>query len=133
MIGQPLPRGIIHGDLHAGNVLVDRSNRARVIAILDFEEAGENLYLIDLALTLMAEGAPWDADSMDPDLLRAVKQGYESIRPLTEAEKSWLPVAIRYASEAWINWFEANGYERYARQHRRRYDRIRWMLESLRD
>ncbi len=43
LLDQPLPRGIIHGDLHNGNALVDPRHQDRVIAILDFEEAGENL------------------------------------------------------------------------------------------
>jgi len=118
---QPLPRGIIHGDLHDGNVLVDPLNRDRVIAILDFEEAGENLYLIDLAVTLMAVGAIWGGDVIEPELMRAAKRGYESVRGLTEQEIVWLPQAIMYASESWINWFRANGHERYARRHQGRY------------
>ena len=119
---QPLPRGIIHGDLHSGNVLVDPHDPDRVVAMLDFEEAGENLYLLDLAVTLMDVGFPRGSDRIDPYQVRAGKRGYETVRPLTEQEEVWLPRAIRYASEAWINWFLANGYERYARQHQRRYD-----------
>lgn len=119
---QDLPLGITHGDFHSGNVLVDADDQDRVVAVLDFEEAGENLFLIDLAVMLMAVGAPWAGDHIDPDLLRAGKQGYESVRRLTDEEVTWLPHAVRYASEAWINWFQANGYERYAHQHQRRYD-----------
>lgn len=119
---QDLPRGIIHGDFHSGNVLVAPDDQDRVVAVLDFEEAGENLLLIDLAVTLMAVGFPWGSDQIEPDLVGAGKQGYESVRRLTHEEVVWLPQAIRYASEAWINWFRANGYERYAVQHLRRYD-----------
>jgi len=122
LLDQPLPRGIIHGDLHSGNVLVDPLQRDRVIAILDFEEAGENLYVIDLAVTLMAVSSPTGREAIDPEVMRAAKQGYESVRRLTDEEVFWLPRAIRYASEAWINWFMANGFDEYARQHQRRYD-----------
>jgi homoserine kinase type II len=119
---QDVPRGIIHGDFHGGNALVDADDQDRVVAMLDFEEAGENIFLIDLAVTLMAVGAPWGGDQIDPNLVRAGKQGYERVRPLTDEEVKWLPQAMRYTSEAWIHWFQANGYERYAYQHQRRYD-----------
>jgi len=54
--------------------------------------------------------------------MRAAKQGYESARKLTGNESLWLPQAIRYASEAWINWSIANGFDEYARRHQQRYD-----------
>lgn len=122
LLEQPLPRGIIHGDMHGGNVLADPRRPDRVVAILDFEEAGENLYLIDLAVTLMGVAAPPGSDVIEPELMRAARQGYESVRRLTDEERLWLPRAIGYASEAWIKWFRANGFERYARQHEQRYD-----------
>lgn len=121
LLEQSLPRGIVHGDLHGGNVLVDALHQDRVNAILDFEEAGENLYLIDLAVTLMASGAPQGGEELELELMRATMRGYESVRVLTDQERAWLPCAIRYASDAWINWFKDNGFERYARQHERRY------------
>lgn len=123
LLDQPLPRGIIHGDLHSGNVLVDPLQRDRVIAILDFEEAGENLYLIDLAVALMAVSSSTDCgEAIEPELMRTARQGYANVRKLTDQEVVWLPRAIRYTSEAWINWFMANGFDEYARQHQRRYD-----------
>lgn len=126
-----LPRGIIHGDLHDGNVLTDPSDPERVIAVLDFEEAGENLFLIDLALTVMAvsSATAWDS-TFEPGLMHATLQGYESVRPLTEDEHGWLPTAMRYSSEAWITWFARNGYEDYARRHQRRYDSFRAILST---
>jgi len=44
VLDQPVPGGITHGDLRSGNVLVDPLHRDRVVAILDIEETGENLY-----------------------------------------------------------------------------------------
>ncbi len=125
LLDQPLPRGIIHGDLHSGNVLVDPLQRDRVIAILDFEEAGENLYIIDLAVMLMAVSSATGEEAIEPELMRAAKQGYERVRRLTDQEVVWLPRAISYTSEAWITWFMANGFGEYARQHQRRYDSFR--------
>lgn len=125
LLQQPLPRGIIHGDLHSGNVLVDPLRPACVTGILDFEEAGENLYLIDLAATLVGVSAAFDGASIDLELLHAAQRGYEMVRPLTDEERRWLPLAFRYANEAWINWFTRFGFDDYARQHRRRYDGFR--------
>ncbi len=128
LLQQPLPRGIIHGDLHSGNVLVDPLHPACVTAILDFEEAGENLYLIDLAATLVGVSSSFDGTSIDVELLHAARRGYETVRPLTDEENKWLPQAFRYANEAWINWFAKYGFDHYARQHRRRYERFRMVF-----
>ena len=125
LLRQPLPKGVIHGDLHTGNVLIDPLNPACVTAILDFEEAGENLYLIDLAATLVGVSSTFDGVSIDPELLRAARRGYETVRTLTDEESTWLPQAFRYANEAWINWFTRYGFGDYARQHRRRFDSFR--------
>lgn len=92
-----------------------------MIAILDFEEAGENLYLIDLAVTLMSVSSSTSREAIEPELMCAAKQGFETVRRLTDEEVFWLPRAIKYASEACIKWFMANGFDEYARQHQRRY------------
>ena len=122
LLSRPLPKGVIHGDLHSGNVLVDPLHPEVVTAILDFEEAGENLYLVDLAATLVGVSASLDGELIDPQLVQAAKQGYEAVRPLTDEENRWLPLAFRYANEAWINWFRRYGFDDYARQYQRRYD-----------
>jgi Ser/Thr protein kinase RdoA (MazF antagonist) len=124
LLHQPLPAGVIHGDLHSGNVLVDPDRPECVMAILDFEEAGENLYVIDLAATLVGVSSSFDGASIDLELLRAAKRGYETVRTLTDEENRCLPQAFRYANEAWINWFTKYGFTDYARQHRRRYERF---------
>jgi homoserine kinase type II len=128
--GQNLPRGITHGDLHVGNVIVDPANPSRVLAILDFEEAGHNILLLDLALTLMSVAFPSGDDRMDPELMRAGRRGYESIRRLTDDEVAWLPHSLSYAGEAWIDWFQRQGYDRYARQHHRRYESLQAAISA---
>ena len=131
LFDRPVPRGIIHGDFHCGNVLVDPVHEDRVTAVLDFEEAGENLYMVDLAVSLIgiSTARSWEAQP-ELALMDAVRQGYEAVRPLTAEESLWLPRAIRYASEAWIRWFEAHGFDKYARQHRQRYRRYLLSMES---
>ena len=52
MFASHMPSGIIHGDFHTGNLLVRSQSDARIVAMLDFEEAEENLLLVDVAFGL---------------------------------------------------------------------------------
>ncbi len=120
---QQLPSGIIHGELWAGNVLVDSADQDKIVAVLDFEDVDKNIYIIDLAVTLMAVCTyPEDKYSIDPALIRAVVDGYESVRKLNEDEKSWLPEAMKYAAKAWIKFFKDKGSDNYAEEHQHRLD-----------
>lgn len=124
LFAEPLPRGIIHGDFHAGNVLVDPAHAERIVALLDFEEAGENLYLVDLALTIMAVCAD-AANAMDRELIEAVLKGYGVHRPLGHHERLWFSAALTYAAQTWICWFQANGHQKYANRHQQRWESLR--------
>ncbi|KKU28757.1 MAG: Homoserine kinase [Candidatus Amesbacteria bacterium GW2011_GWA2_47_11b] len=126
LFAQSLPKGIIHGDLHNGNILVDPAEKDSVVAILDFEEAGENLYIVDLAVTLMSVCTSSDENIVDTDLMQAVTSGYESVRQLSKEEKYWLPEAIKYSAKAWIKWFNENGYDKYAEKHQMRLNSLNW-------
>jgi homoserine kinase type II len=82
-----LPRGLIHSDLFRDNVLW--GSDARVVALLDFESACDGTYAYDLMVTVLS----WCfGDDFDPSLAAALRAGYDSVRPLTEAEKSALCV-----------------------------------------
>ena len=126
-----LPRGVIHGDLHLGNVLVDSHNRDRIVAILDFEEAGENPWIVDLAVCIMGVCSSTDENALDLDLIQAAIHGYESVRTLSGDEKASFPDAIRYSAETWIKWFGDNGYAKYAERHNQRLDSF-WRLDLAR-
>jgi homoserine kinase type II len=80
-----LPRGLVHGDLFRDNVLWD--DKGGIVALLDFESASEGVFAYDLVVTLLA----WCVgDRLDPALARAMAAGYESVRPLTGAERAGL-------------------------------------------
>jgi len=111
-----LPTGIIHGDFHSGNALVDSKEPNKISAMLDFEESGENLFLVDLALTVMGVCSK-DNDSVDKVLIESTIRGYQCIRKLTHLEIECFNDAINYVANAWINWFEENGYEKYSTRH----------------
>lgn len=91
-----LPVGIIHGDLHIGNALYE-GETAKVI--LDFGDSEKNLLLLDVVRTICSSVGIKDG-RIDPELMRSVLEGYESIRPLTNKEKQFIPMTIRYVCGA---------------------------------
>jgi len=88
-----LPRGVIHGDLFRDNVLWCGNHLS---GLLDFYFAGEDVLLFDLAVT----ANDWCADAA---MLAELIAGYETIRPLTVAERAaWLPVCRAAALRFWL-------------------------------
>jgi homoserine kinase type II len=90
------PVGLIHGDLFRDNVLWEGE---RLVALLDFESASIGSYAFDLAVTVLA----WCfGDDFEAPLMSAMVEGYESVRPLEQAERAALwnearAVAVRFA------------------------------------
>jgi len=84
--------GIIHGDLFRDNVLWQGE---RITAILDFEQASGGSLAYDLAVCINDwcwTGAPRF------ELARALIEGYQSVRPLTDSDREALPYEIRAAA-----------------------------------
>jgi homoserine kinase type II len=80
-----LPRGLTHGDLFRDNVLW--ADTGEVSALLDFESACEDTFVYDLMVTVLS----WCfGDDLDARLASAMREGYERVRPLAEAEKQGL-------------------------------------------
>jgi homoserine kinase type II len=87
-----LPRGLTHGDLFRDNVLWDASGG--ISALLDFESACDGTFAYDLMVTVLS----WCVgDDLDPSLAFALRQGYETVRPLGEAERHGLLAEGRFA------------------------------------
>ncbi|HSX43285.1 MAG TPA: phosphotransferase [Candidatus Saccharimonadales bacterium] len=98
-----LPVGIIHGDFHTNNILIEGDK----IALLDFEYSGEGVLLLDItrsALDICRSG-----NLFSEAKLKAYIAGYESIRPLTHAEWDMLGAAFAYATLVVANWFNKHG------------------------
>lgn len=88
-----LPRGVIHADLFRDNVLWSGE---QLSGLLDFYFSGEDVLLFDLAVV----ANDWCADAAAVAELIA---GYESIRPLTAAERAaWMPVRRAAALRFWL-------------------------------
>ncbi len=80
-----LPRGIIHGDLFVDNV---RFSHGELCGVLDFEMASSGLLIYDLCVAI----CDWafSKNTLQPDLTRALVEGYVEHRGLHEAEKRYL-------------------------------------------
>lgn len=94
-----LPAGAIHGDLFPDNV---RCRGDELVAILDLEELCRDWLALDLAMAFV--GCGWEAGRPVAERWHALRSGYESIRPLTEAERSALPHLHRYATSGIAAW-----------------------------
>jgi homoserine kinase type II len=76
--------GLVHGDLFRDNVLWKDGS---ISALLDFESASRQAYGFDLMVTILA----WCfGDRLDPELARAMAQGYARVRPLSRDEAARL-------------------------------------------
>jgi len=86
-----LPRQVIHNDFHPGNVLTDGS---QITGILDFGDVVHTARVVDLAVALSYFG-------YDDELI----EGFATVVPLTDEERSALPVlvAARFAQRILLN------------------------------
>lgn len=82
-----LPRGAIHADYFPDNVLFEGG---AVSGLIDFYFACTDALAYDLAIALSAWGFN-DLGTPIPTALDAFQAGYESVRPLSEAERAALP------------------------------------------
>lgn len=93
--------GIIHGDLFRDNVLWEAG---RLVAILDFEQASGGSLAYDLAVCLNdwcwrpSGQSPGPAGAVRIDLAAELLAGYQSVRPLTAADREALLIEVRAAA-----------------------------------
>lgn len=88
-----LPKGIIHGDLFADNVML---RGEKVTAVLDFEAAGRGKFIFDLATavnSLCFENGRYTIKRFE-----ALVGGYESLRTLSLAEWDAFPNELRFSA-----------------------------------
>lgn len=100
-----LPTGVIHADLFPDNVLMLGDV---VTGLIDFYFACNDILAYDLAVTHVA----WcfaEGNGFRADVSAALLQGYESVRPLSPAERAALPLlaqgaAMRFAMSRAFDW-----------------------------
>ena len=82
-----LPGGAIHADYFPDNILFEKD---AVSAVIDFYFGCTGAFAYDLAIALSAWG--FDAEGRAiPEALAAFQRGYETVRPLSAAERAALP------------------------------------------
>ncbi|MFA4938988.1 homoserine kinase [Brevundimonas sp.] len=82
-----LPGGAIHADYFPDNILFEDG---AVSAVIDFYFGCTGAFAYDLAIALSAWG--FDAEGRAvPEALAAFRRGYETVRPLSAAERAALP------------------------------------------
>lgn len=89
-----LPRGVVHADLFPDNVLFDRMD---IGGVIDFYFSCTDFYAYDLAIVINA----WCFDHTGifrQDRLTSLLGAYESLRPLSAAERAALPDLLRGAA-----------------------------------
>jgi len=137
-----LPQGVIHADLFPDNVFFLGDKLA---GLIDFYFACNDAYAYDVAVCLNA----WcfDADfAFDPAKGRALLRGYESVRPLSVAERDALPTLCRGAAlrflltraydwlhtpkDALVKPHDPNDYVRRLQFHRTVNDAAKYGLET---
>lgn len=88
-----LPSGLTHGDLFRDNVLWRADGE--IAALLDFESACAGPYAYDLMVTVLS----WCfGDDLDARLAAAMTEGYERVRPLSDAERRGLWAEASFAA-----------------------------------
>lgn len=90
--------GIIHADLHPGNVLVD-GGRTRLI---DFDDAGFGWHMHELAVALYNNQGSRHFGAMQEALIR----GYRSRREIAEEDLAMLPLFLLMRNLMVIGWIE---------------------------
>lgn len=100
-----LPKGLCHLDMFTDNTLWDfGGERAKLTGLLDFTEVSVEHYLMDVAITINDFCTTWgnatDGESVNFNTAKmtAFIKGYDSVRPLTDNEKSALPIMLAYSA-----------------------------------
>jgi homoserine kinase type II len=89
-----LPKGVIHGDLFADNVMFKGE---KVVAVLDFEAACRGKFIFDLATAVNA--LCFDSESgYSLKKFETLISGYEALRTLSLAEWDAFPNELRFAA-----------------------------------
>ena len=90
-----LPRGAVHADLFRDNVMFDgKPDAPRLTGFFDFYFAGVDTWLFDLAVALNDWAIDLPTGRADAARTQAMLAAYQSVRPLTGAERRLLPALL---------------------------------------
>ncbi|MGV8880673.1 MAG: phosphotransferase enzyme family protein [Rhodoglobus sp.] len=91
--------GLIHGDLHAGNLFVTSSG----LSVIDFDDCGIGWYMWDLACAL----SPYEAAPEVPAMVRRWLTGYLRHFPLDATDIAAIPAFVLMRRIQMLAWMEA--------------------------
>jgi homoserine kinase type II len=89
-----LPRGPVHADLFRDNVMFEGDT---LTGIFDFYFAGVDVWLFDVSVCLNDWAIHLDTGEWDLERAHALLAAYESVRPLSSAERALLNPMLRAA------------------------------------
>src|SRR3546814_19785109 len=117
-----LPSGVIHADLFPDNALF---RDGRISGVIDFYFACTDSFAYDLAVTHSSWCFSADGKEHHADRTRALIEGYQSLRPLSEAEKQAFPVlcwgaAMRFLMTRCYDWLHTPAAEMVTSSEARR-------------
>ena len=90
--------GLIHADLHPGNVLI-RNGR---LTVIDFDDAAFGWRAFDIAVAVTRH---WGRPDF-PDILRALLEGYAMVRPLDRDTEALAPMFCLIRALSVIGWLD---------------------------
>ncbi len=88
--------GLIHADLHPGNLLVDEAR----LTVIDFDDAGFGWHQYDVAVALVKLHGKPHFETAQTALLR----GYRRVRALSAQDQSMIPAFLLIRRLATIGW-----------------------------
>ena len=88
--------GMIHADLHLGNVLADGTN----LTVIDFDDSGYGWFPHELAVALH----PMLGDDLEADARRAIVEGYRAAHDLSASEEALIDVFLAMRSLMIVGW-----------------------------
>ena len=95
-----LPQTIVHTDVYFGNAV--RTPGGDVV-LIDWDDTGLGPAIADVGYFLVHHAVhPDSGGRWAPGMARAFLTGYESVRPLTSAERDLLPDAMLFGALAYV-------------------------------
>lgn len=91
--------GLIHSDLHLGNVMADGNQ----LTVIDFDDSGYGWFAHELAVSLH----PVLDEPFAPDARAALLDGYRSVHPFTAAEEELIDLFLAVRCCMIVGWLDA--------------------------